>query len=148
MNMPKIDDSIVPGLRLPALKKTITQRNIDYYSGVRPHSIHTDPEWAKAKGFAAPLAQALMSTAYVSQMMTTWLGEGFVVGGKISASFIKPVLSGETLTAQAVVKAVEQIDGRCYVSVECWCENSQGDKTMVGSASGFSDHIRQPVLSS
>lgn len=135
-------DTLTVGRELPPLKKTITQRQIDCYSGVRPKSIHTDVEWAKQKGFPAPLAQALMSTAYVSQMMTLWLGTGFVKGGKISVSFIKPVIAGETLTARAVIKSVDEVDSRAHVSVECWCENQQGVKTMVGSASGFADDLR------
>ena len=135
-------DTLTVGRELPPLKKTITQRQIDCYSGVRPKSIHTDVEWAKQKGFPAPLAQALMSTAYVSQMMTLWLGTGFVKGGKISVSFIKPVIAGETLTARAVIKSVDEVDSRAHISVECWCENQQGVKTMVGSASGFADDLR------
>src|SRR5690242_4801637 len=130
------------GSELRPLKKTISQRQIDCYSGVRPYSIHTDEEWAKKKGFSGTLVQALMSTAYVSQMMTAWLGTGFVKGGKISASFIKPVVCGETLTARAVVKSTEDIGGRPHITVECWCENQQGEKTMVGSASGFADNLR------
>jgi len=130
------------GSELPALKKTITQRQIDCYSGVRPKSIHTDVEWAKQKGFPAPLVQALMSTAYVSQMMVTWLGAGFIRGGKISASFIKPVIVGDTLTARAVIKSREEENGRPRVTVECWCENQHGVKTLVGSASGFADQLR------
>lgn len=135
-------DLLKVGAELPVLKKTITQRQIDCYSGVRPNSIHTDLEWAKQKGFPRTLVQALMSTAYVSQMMTRWLGAGFVQGGKISASFIQPVYEGDTLTARAVVKSVEQVSGRAHVSVECWCENQHGAKTMVGSASGFADQLR------
>lgn len=139
--MPSVDLLNV-GAELPVLKKTITQRQIDCYSGVRPNSIHTDLEWAKQKGFPRTLVQAMMSTAYVSQMMVRWLGAGFVQGGKISASFIQPVYEGDTLTARAVVKSVEQVSGRAHVTVECWCENQQGAKTMVGSASGFADHLR------
>jgi 3-hydroxybutyryl-CoA dehydratase len=134
--------SVTVGTQLPPLKKTINQRQIDCYSGVRPKSIHTDVEWAKQKGFRAPLVQALMCTAYVSQMMMTWLGEGFVRGGKISASFIKPVIVGDTLTAHAAVTAVDDVDGRPRVTVECWCENQDGEKTLVGSASGFADRLR------
>lgn len=130
------------GATLPTLKKTIVQRQIDCYSGVRPNSIHTDLEWAKKKGFQRTLVQALMSTAYVSQMMVKWLGAGFVQGGKISASFIQPVYEGDTLTAHAVVKSVEEVSGRPHVTVECWCENQDGAKTMVGSASGFTDQLR------
>ena len=140
--MPRTADMLAPGSKLPPLKKTISQRQIDCYSGVRPKSIHTDVEWAKAKGFRAPLAQALMSTAYVSQMMVTWLGTGFVQGGKISASFINPVIVGDTLTAHAVVKSTEQVNGRPHVTVDCWCENQDGVKTLVGTASGFADHLR------
>ena len=139
--MPKIAE-LKAGTELPPLKKTIQQRQIDCYSGVRPNSIHTDLEWAKKKGFQRTLVQALMSTAYVSQMMMRWLGAGFVQGGQISASFIQPVYEGDTLTARAVVTSVEEVAGRPHVTVECWCENQAGAKTMVGSASGFADHLR------
>jgi acyl dehydratase len=142
MNMPGTANALEAGTELPPLRKTISQRQIDCYSGVRPKSIHTDVEWAKQKGFPAPLAQALMSTAYVSQMMVSWLGAGFVKGGKISASFIKPVIVGDTLTARAVIKSCEEVGGRPHVTVECWCENQHGVKTLVGSASGFADHLR------
>ena len=141
--MPASANALEVGSELPPLKKTISQRQIDCYSGVRPKSIHTDVAWAKQKGFRAPLAQALMSTAYVSQMMVRWLGTGFVKGGRISASFIKPVIVGETLTARAVIKSKEDVGGRPHVSVECWCENQDGVKTLVGSASGFADNLRE-----
>ena len=140
--MPASANTLEVGSELPPLRKTISQRQIDCYSGVRPKSIHTDVEWAQQKGFPAPLAQALMSTAYVSQMMVLWLGTGFVKGGKISASFIKPVIVGETLTARAVIKSTEDVGGRPHVTVECWCENQDGVKTLVGSASGFADNLR------
>lgn len=139
--MPKTAD-ITVGMALPPLRKTIVQRQIDCYSGVRPNSIHTDLEWAKKKGFPRTLVQAMMSTAYVSQIMMRWLGEGFVRGGEISASFIQPVYEGDTLTARAVVTRMEAVAGRPHVTVECWCENQAGAKTMVGSASGFADRLR------
>ena len=136
--MPKQNaDWINVGDKLPPLQKTISQRQIDCYSGVRPHSIHTDPEWARKKGFAAPLVQAMMSTAYVSQLMVDFLGDGFVVGGKMSCAFIQPVLAGETLTVHGVVKSKEPEGNDTRVSVEVWCENSKGIKTMAGNASGL-----------
>jgi len=106
------------GEELPPLTKTIGQRRIDCFSGVRPHSIHTDPEWARKKGFKAPLAQAMMSTAYVSQLMMQFAGAGFVEGGRMSVSFIKPVLAGDTLTIRGRVKAREPEGGNTRVTVE------------------------------
>ena len=125
------------GTALTPVSKTISQRQIDCYSGVRPRSIHTDPEWARAKGFAAPLAQGMMSTAYVSQMMVDLLGAGFVAGGRMSVKFIKPVLVGDTLTMHGVVNELRPEDGGTRVVVEFWCENQNGVKTMVGEASGL-----------
>jgi len=125
------------GAKLPPITKTIVQRQIDCYSGVRAKSIHTDAEWARKKGFAAPLAQGLMSTAYVSQMMVDFLGEGFVRGGRINASFIKPVLAGDTLTMHGAVKSKEPEGAQTRVTVEFWCESQRGEKTMVGTASGL-----------
>ena len=125
------------GDTLPTLTKEITQRKIDVYSGVKPYSIHTDEAWARKKGFKAPLAQAMMSTAYVSELMTRFLGRGFVRGGRMSMVFIRPVYVGDRLTVHGVVK--ERTDGPdgTRVTVEVWCENQHGDKTAVGTASGL-----------
>ena len=130
------------GEALPALTKPIAQRQIDCYSGVRPNSIHTDPEWARKKGFRAPLAQAMMSTAYVSQLMMQFCGEGFVKGGKMSVAFIKPVVVGDTLTVHGTVKSRETEGDKTRVTVEVWCENQDGVKTMVGTASGLESDLK------
>lgn len=125
------------GASLPPLAKPISQRQIDCYSGVRPKSIHTDPEWARQKGFANTLAQGMMPTAYVSEMMVNLLGEGFVKGGKMSVKFIKPVLVGDTLTMHGVVKEKIAEGDATRIVVEFWCENQNELKTMVGEASGL-----------
>ena len=134
---PRTAKALAIGEELPTLSKTISQRQIDSFSGVRPNSIHTDPDWARKKGFRAPLAQAMMSTAYVSELMVDFLGEGFVKGGKMSVAFIKPVIVGDTLTLHGVVKSRQPDAGRTRVTVEVWCENQDGVQTMVGSASGL-----------
>ena len=134
---PQTARQFVVGDELPPLRKTIVQRQIDCFSGVRPHSIHTDPEWARQKGFRAPLVQAMMSTAYVSQMMMQFASTGFVKGGSMSVSFIKPVYAGDTLTVRGRVKSREPQGKATRVTVEVWCENQDGVKTMVGTASGI-----------
>ncbi len=128
---------ITIGQELPVLVKKIGQRKIDAYSGVKPKSIHSDPEWAKQKGFHAPLAQGMMSTAYVSEIMTNLLGEGFIKGGKMAVNFIKPVYTDDQLTIHGTVLEKTPEDGATRVTVEVWCENQRGDKTLVGTASGL-----------
>jgi acyl dehydratase len=129
--------AIAVGQVLPSLVKEIPQRVIDMYSGVRPRSIHSDEAFARAKGFRAPLAQGMMSTAYVSELMTGLLGAGFVKGGTMSMAFIKPVYAGDRLTVHGVVKDVQTEATPTRVVVEVWCENQDGEKTAVGTASGL-----------
>ncbi len=104
---------------------------------VRARSIHTDESWARAKGFRAPLAQGMMSTAYVSEMMTRFLGAGFVKGGTISMAFVKPVYAGDRLTVHGVVKDRQPENGDTRVTVEVWCVNQGGQTTAIGTASGL-----------
>jgi acyl dehydratase len=132
-------DAIAIGQPLSPLVKEIPQRRIDAYSGVRPNYIHSDEAFARKRGFPAPLAQAMMSTAYVSEMMTRFVGAGFVKGGTLSMTFVKPVLAGDRLTVHGVVKERRPDGGRTRVVVEVRCENQHGHTTAVGTASGLVD---------
>jgi acyl dehydratase len=132
-----IAQALTVGQELPPLEKELTQRHIDAYSGVRVRSIHTDEAWARQKGFRTTLAQGMMSTAYVSEMMTGLLGAGFVKGGTMSVAFVQPVYAGDRLTVRGVVKELRPDAGRTRVVVDVWCENQHGQKTAVGTASGL-----------
>jgi 3-hydroxybutyryl-CoA dehydratase len=125
---------------LPPLVKALSQRRIDAYSGVRPGSIHTDADWARRKGFRLPLAQGMMSTAYVSELMVGLLGRGFVEGGRMDVTFLDPVYADDVLTVAGVVSDVaadgaeEGGGGRVTVTVRA--TNADGATTMAGTASG------------
>lgn len=125
------------GQALPSLVKDVSQRRIDVYSGVRPRSIHSDEAFARQKGFRTCLAQGMMSTAYVSQLMVELLGPGFARGGTLSMAFIKPVYAGDRLTVHGVVKDRQSDNGATRVVVEVWVENQHGEKTAVGHATGL-----------
>jgi acyl dehydratase len=130
-------ETIEIGQELPVLVKDVGQRKIDTYSTVRARSIHTDEAWARAKGFKAPLAQGMMSTAYVSEMMTCFLGAGFVKGGTMSMAFIRPVYAGDRLTVHGVVKDKRAEGAATRVVVDVRCVNQDGETTAVGTASGL-----------
>ena len=132
-----VAEAVAAGQELPSLVKELSQRRIDVYSGVRPRSIHTDEEWARQKGFRTTLAQGMMSTAYVSEMMTRLLGGGFLKGGRLSMAFIRPVYAGDRLTVHGVVKETRPESAGTRVVVEVWCENQHGEKTAAGTASGL-----------
>ena len=128
--------TLAVGHELPPLEKELTQRHIDAYSGVRTRSIHTDEAWARRKGFRTTLAQGMMSTAYVSEMMTRLLGAGFLRGGTMSVAFVQPVYAGDRLTVRGIVKELRPEGAATRVVVDVWCENQHGQQTAVGTASG------------
>jgi acyl dehydratase len=132
-----ITHDVAVGQELPPLEKELTQRHIDAYSGVRAKSIHSDEAWARSKGFRTTLAQGMMSTAYISEMMMELLGAGFIRGGAMSVAFVQPVYAGDRLTVRGVVKDVRPEHGVTRVVVDVWCENQHGQKTAVGTASGM-----------
>ncbi len=133
----RVEPKTTVGEALPSLVKDISQRRIDVYSGVKPHSIHSDDAWARQKGFRACLAQGMMSTAYVSQMMVKLLGPSFARGGTMSMAFIKPVYAGDRLSVHGVIKDRQAENGATRVVVEVWVENQHGEKTAVGQATGL-----------
>jgi acyl dehydratase len=131
------ESGLKAGQALPSLVKDVSQRRIDIYSGVRPRSIHSDEAFAREKGFRTCLAQGMMSTAYVSQLMVNLLGPGFATGGTLSMAFIKPVYAGDRLTVRGVVKDKQSDNGATRVVVEVSVENQHGEKTAVGHATGL-----------
>ena len=133
----RVERGITVGQALPSLVKDVSQRRIDAYSGVKPHSIHSDEAWARQKGFRTCLAQGMMSTAYVSQMMVALLGPSFARGGTMSMAFIKPVYAGDRLSVHGVIKDRQSDGGATRVIVEVWVENQDGEKTAVGHATGL-----------
>jgi acyl dehydratase len=133
----RVETETTVGQVLPSLAKDISQRRIDVYSGVKPRSIHSDEAWARQKGFRACLAQGMMSTAYVSQMMVSLLGPSFASGGTMSMAFIKPVYAGDRLSVHGIIKDKQPDNGATRVVVEVWVENQHGEKTAVGHATGL-----------
>jgi acyl dehydratase len=133
----RVETETAVGQVLPFLAKDVSQRRIDVYSGVKPRSIHSDEAWARQKGFRACLAQGMMSTAYVSQMMVNLLGPDFARGGTMSMAFIEPVYAGDRLSVHGIIKDKQPDNGATRVVVEVWVENQHGEKTAVGHATGL-----------
>ncbi len=129
--------SLEVGQELPSLSRPLAQRQFDMYSGVKPLSIHTDDDWARAKGFPATIAQGMMTTAYVSTLMTKAVGEGFVVGGDMDARFLRPMYCGDTLTATGQVAGFSRDGDRIRVHVTAAAHNQNGEQTMAATSSAL-----------
>jgi len=125
----------------PIVRKLTTERMTAYSedsaNALRGTSIHVQPAAAKKAGFETTVAQGLMSADYISEMMTAVLGKEWFENAKLSLAFLRPVLEGETLTANGrLAEAVE--DGAVIRRVyEAWCENEVGDAVTAGTATAL-----------
>lgn len=123
---------------LGTISRTLRQEQINIYSGVKPGSIHTDRRWAEAKGFRTTIAQGMMSTAYVSALMTANLGAGFITGGRMDVRFLRPVFEGDTLTVSGTVTGFDRTDEGVRLLADVEVRNQDDELTLAGTASGLS----------
>jgi acyl dehydratase len=127
------------GQALPPVRKEVTFENIRLFSMWSNRNIHTDWEIAIKGGLPAPIAQGLMSHAYLCEMLTQFFGKNWLQGGKIEVKFIRYTLPGDVVTARGVVKEKIEEDATVRFNCEVWCESASGEKTVVGSASAIVD---------
>lgn len=127
---------------LTAVVRTLTQEHLTAYSedsanALRGTSIHVQAEAATKAGFDTTVAQGLMSADYISEMMTPVLGKEWFENAKLSLAFLRPVLCGETLTANG--RLLENtVEGAVLRKVyEVWCENERNEAVAAGTATAL-----------
>ena len=127
---------------LTPVVRTLTEEAMTAYSedsanALRGTSIHVQVEAAKKAGFETTVAQGLMSADYISEMMTSVLGKEWFENAKLSLAFLRPVLCGETLTANG--RLLENtVEGAVLRRVyEVWCENEGAEAVAAGTATAL-----------
>jgi acyl dehydratase len=127
------------GQQLPPVRKEITFEDMRLFSMWSNLNIHTDWEAARKAELPAPIAQGLMSHAYLSEMLTQFFGRNWLQGGKLSIKFIGYTLPGDVITARGIVREKVTENSSVRISCEVWCESLSGEKTVVGTASALVD---------
>ena len=123
------------GCQLAGVEKRISFETMRHYSGEK--GIHAQEDVGKETGLGGALVQGGQLVAYLNQMMIICFGEGYLRGGDISVSFIKPVRPGDEITAKGTIQKIQPDGGRARAMCEVWLENQDGEKTTVGTASAF-----------
>ena len=112
----------------------MTAYSEDSANAARGQSIHVQPEVAEKAGFEGTVAQGLMAADYMSELMTAEFGKEWFESAVLSVTFLRPILCGDTVTANGRL-AEEAAEGAVVRRVyEVWAENERGEVVVVGHA--------------
>lgn len=127
------DASLRVGTPVAPLEKTAHQDQMTVFSGgnTQWYNIHTDIEVALKAGFRDTLAQGMMETCWVAEMLARFIGPSWHHSGWIKMAYVKPVFRGDMIHCKAIVSG---IDGD-LVKFDVWAENQHGEMTAAGWAS-------------
>jgi acyl dehydratase len=123
---------------LTPIDKQITLDMCWKFSG--PHkNYHNDKESAVKLGFPDIVVQGMMSTCFLSELMTRRFGAGWIASGKMDVNLVNVVWQSDRLTCRGFVREVTPEGTRRRAHVDIWCEKADGTKVTVGKASALVD---------
>ena len=139
--MIKADSNMAIGQEIEARSHEISQEKINTYSryvfnGKDLKNIHTDDETARRAGLPGAVAQGRYPVGYLSEYLLAFFGIGWIQGGKLEVSMIKPIFPGDTITLKGKVKEKIREGEAVRLILDVWIENQKGDQTTLGTASG------------
>ena len=74
---------------------------------------------------------------FISERMVDLFGAGFVSGGEISVTFVKPIFPGDTIRITAKVKEKAPENGKTRVVFDVALVNQDDIPVTAGTASGL-----------
>jgi 3-hydroxybutyryl-CoA dehydratase len=128
---------IAVGQKLPTIVKSIDQVKIDTYGEAQGENdrIHHDPAWAaKHSIFGGTIAQGLMSMAFISQMITSYFGIGWVDQSELEVKFLYPVKPGDLISTQGVVVERTKAPNGELIVCDLQCINQDHRTVLSGQA--------------
>ena len=140
--MDMIYDSFGIGTRLEPVSYRVTSERIAIYSryvcgGRDTHNIHTDDDVARRAGLPRAVAQGRYPIGYLSERALAFFGRGWLAGGKLDVTLVKPIYAGDAVTVHGrVIDRLPETEATRVV-LEIWLENQAGERVTAGTASGL-----------
>lgn len=131
---PLLSEHVPLGTELPPLSM---QYSTEMFKLGDVKTLHNDYEAARLEGLPRPVAVAPQVAALIFRMMTSCFGAGWIVGGKGSLTFRRPVWSDDFATAHAVVVGKSVEGDRVRVNCNVWVERADGERAVVGTCSAL-----------
>ena len=95
---------------------------------------HTDLEHAKKQGLSGLLADGMLATNWISEILVAEFGMPYLENGALRTKYIKPTYVGMWVTPHFKVTAIEDSDAGKVITMEVWTDNTEGTLLTVGEA--------------
>lgn len=83
------------------------------------------------------MAQGRYPVGYLSEYLLAFFNRGWIQGGRLEVSLVKPIFPGDTITIRGVVRD-KVLEGKITrIVLDVWLEKQDGQKATVGTASGL-----------
>jgi hypothetical protein len=121
---------------LAPVRKEITLDMCMKFSG--PHkNYHNDKEFALKLGFPDIVVEGMMSTCFLSEMLTRRFGGGWIAGGKMNVNLVNIAWQSDVLTCRGFVRELSPEGERQRAHLDIWAEKEDGTKVTIGTASAL-----------
>jgi 3-hydroxybutyryl-CoA dehydratase len=105
-----------------------------HYVNAGPN-IHTDDDLARANGLPGRVADGMITTNWLYQVMVDLIGVGFLGRGRIATKYIRPVYENDRITTVVDAVEVATVDGVPAAVFTIRCQKADGQPCTVGTAS-------------
>ncbi len=125
------------GMKLPELKKSVTQQNINLYAQASRdfNPIHIDENFARNTPLGGTIAHGMLILAYVSELMTAAFGQSWLASGKLNVRFRGPARPGDTIVVGGKIRRIQRSENENWVTCDVLCQNQKGEPIITGEAS-------------
>lgn len=97
-------------------------------------TIHDDDEYARAQGLPGIIADGMISTNWLLNLLVDSFGPAAAGTGRLRTKYIHPVYEDDVLISRATVTHVTQIQAGHRVTLDIRCETAEGVSVTVGNA--------------
>jgi acyl dehydratase len=97
-----------------------------------PYPVHWDPTANEKLGLGGRVInQGPLNLSYIVNMLHAWTGPSSV--RRLTVSFARPVLDGDSVTAHGTVLSIDDVGGERRATCEVWLDRD-GEKVVTGTA--------------
>lgn len=142
--------ALVPGARLRSAPRAMTRERMRWYVDAQPTvafddgrihtqdpTIHDDDAYARKQGLPGIIADGMISTNWIMDLLMDTFGPAIARKGKLRTKYIAPVYEDQIISSVAVVTDVSTVPGGTDYHLQVWCEDDTGKKVTVGDAIVF-----------